>query len=192
MGGWYRGISFLNSSICLWIVPIMASSGRLKWWVLQHGKHKTSVTWYYHCICPLWLMGRWQWTANLTGNLSQQRLHHQPCVLHLGCNCVSSALPFAAACSLHFLLHCLSLVSLSWPLLICAVFSVSPNRMRLFPIAAVDKKLSGISRQPFPAKMKKGPKMDWLYHNRSNFTSNEKSMLSMLWKWKIAFLLVHQ
>lgn len=85
----------LNGSACLWIVPIVASSGCLKWWVLQHGKHKASVTWYYHCICPLWLMGRWQWMANLTGNLSQQRLHHQPCVLHLGCNCVSSALPFA-------------------------------------------------------------------------------------------------
>lgn len=192
VGGRYGGISSLNVSVCLWIVPIMASSGRLKWWVSLHGKHKASVTWYYHCICLLWLMGRWQWILPTWLEIYPSK----GCTINpVSCIWVATACRLCSrlhSCSLHFPLRCLSLVSLSWPLLVCAVFSVSPNRMRLFPIAAVDKKLSGISRQPFPAKMKKGPKMDWLYHIRSNFTYNEKSMLSMLWKWKIAYLLVHQ
>lgn len=160
--------------VCVWCVPIVASSGRLEWWVLQHRKHKASATRYYHCITA-WLM---------------EIRASQGCTIN-----PVSCIWVATVCRLCSRVHWCSLQASSLPLLLYLFFischtlmtfvnlrSVcSPDRKRLFPIAAVDKKLSGgISRWSFPAQMMRSPQMDWWCHNRSSSTSKEKSTPSML------------
>lgn len=162
--GWmdgYGGISSLNVGLCAWCVPIVASSAASE----AQGQRNT--------ILPLHLSA---WLMEIHASKGCT-INPVSCVgVATVCCLCSRARWFSLQASSSLLISCHTLMTF---VNLCSV--CSPDRKRLFPIAAVDKKLSGgISRWPFPAQMMRSPQMDWWCHNRSSSTSKEKSMLSML------------